>query len=211
MMHAYDSLYLQSAQNNMAVMLDFAVHDLHYALSEFMSMFLSSDIAKKFENGVVSVVAGRSGIELAYDIVFQVEGRLDMIESSFRKDRTPEYWVGWALAYYQWYSGKEFRAILDCVPVDEIRQMYEPYHEMDIRQFVDRMEAYMSRLTQDSNLKKYRMRAGLTQKELAERSEIPLRSIQQYEQRQKNINKAQAEYVLRLAQVLCCAPQKLLE
>ena len=35
--------------------------------------------------------------------------------------------------------------------------------------------------------------------------------FQQYEQRRKDINKAQAEYVIKLSQVLCCKPQELME
>ena len=42
-------------------------------------------------------------------------------------------------------------------------------------------------------------------------SGIPLRTIQQYEQRQKNINKAQAEYLVALARVLCCEVEDLME
>ena len=38
-----------------------------------------------------------------------------------------------------------------------------------------------------------------------------MRTIQQYEQRQKNINKAQAEYLVMLAQVLYCQVTDLLE
>ena len=46
---------------------------------------------------------------------------------------------------------------------------------------------------------------------LAELSGIPLRTIQQYEQRQKNINKAQIEYLLSLSKTLCCNIEALLE
>ena len=40
---------------------------------------------------------------------------------------------------------------------------------------------------------------------------IAIKTIQQYEQGRKDINKAQAEYVIKLAQVLCCNPVDLLE
>ena len=40
---------------------------------------------------------------------------------------------------------------------------------------------------------------------------IPVRIIQQYEQRKKNINKAQAEYLVVLARVLYCGVDDLLE
>lgn len=47
--------------------------------------------------------------------------------------------------------------------------------------------------------------------QLAEETGIPVKTIQQYEQRRKDINKAQAEYVIKLSQVLCCKPQELME
>ena len=51
----------------------------------------------------------------------------------------------------------------------------------------------------------------LSQKELAEKANVPLRTIQQYEQKQKNINHARADYVIRLAKALYCRPEDLLE
>ena len=53
--------------------------------------------------------------------------------------------------------------------------------------------------------------ARLSQSQLAEETGIPVKTIQQYEQRRKDINKAQAEYVIKLSQVLCCKPQELME
>ena len=64
---------------------------------------------------------------------------------------------------------------------------------------------------QDTRLKQMRLRNGLSQRELSEASKVPLRTIQQYEQRQKNINKAGAEYVIDLASALNCDPGMLLE
>ena len=52
---------------------------------------------------------------------------------------------------------------------------------------------------------------GLTQKELAEKSGVKLRMIQQYEQRAKDINKATASNLFALAQVLGCKAEDLLE
>ena len=49
------------------------------------------------------------------------------------------------------------------------------------------------------------------QAELAKRSQVSLRSIQMYEQRNKDINKASAETVLRLSRVLGCTMEDLLE
>lgn len=59
----------------------------------------------------------------------------------------------------------------------------------------------------------YRQRkiCGVSQKQLAEASGVGLRSIQLYEQRQKNINHAAAETLYRLAFALHCSMENLLE
>ena len=82
---------------------------------------------------------------------------------------------------------------------------------MDIRHFVDKMNDLYLSAKPDTNLKRKRNQAGFSQKELAELSGVPMRTIQQYEQRQKNINKAQVEYLLKLSTALCCEVESLSE
>ena len=63
----------------------------------------------------------------------------------------------------------------------------------------------------ETNLKRIRLIYGCSQRELAEMSGVSLRSIQMYEQRNKDINKAQAESLNRLAKSLGCTMEDLLE
>ena len=63
----------------------------------------------------------------------------------------------------------------------------------------------------ETNLKRIRMSKGYSQKRLAEQSGVSLRSIQMYEQRQKDINKAQSDSLFRLSKVLGCTMEDLLE
>ena len=98
-----------------------------------------------------------------------------------------------------------------CVPVKDIQCLYSPYHEMDIRQFRDKMTELIRVAKPETNLKLLRQKAGLRQRELAEQSGVPVRTIQQYEQRRKNINKAQAEYLVMLSKALCCTVEDLME
>ena len=57
----------------------------------------------------------------------------------------------------------------------------------------------------------FTLTAGMSGVELAEASGVPVRTIQQYEQRQKSINKAQAEYLMMLARALHCNAEALIE
>ena len=63
----------------------------------------------------------------------------------------------------------------------------------------------------ETNLKRIRMAKGYSQKQLAELAGVSLRSIQMYEQRQKDINKAQSDSLFRLAKALDCTMEDLLE
>lgn len=89
--------------------------------------------------------------------------------------------------------------------------MYGILHETDITKFVDIAESRMKECFPETNIKRIRMAYGCTQKELAERSGVSLRSIQMYEQRNKNINKASADAVYCLAKALGCKMEDLIE
>lgn len=208
MIHAYDKNYLSKAQNNLASMLDFAVYDLEEDLSYFYLKFLQSKICSQFERGESTVIAGKSGVELALDIIGD-----ETLASKYRPaaNRTPEYWCGWTLAYFQWQTNLGFKEINNYISISEILAMYSPYHEMDISQFCDKMIELYNKRKNNTNLKALRLDAGLSQRELAEISDIPVRTIQQYEQNQKNINAAKAETVVKLAKALNCTVEALME
>lgn len=211
MICAYDKVYLEKARTALGRMLDFAVYELNYELSAFFDLFLASDIAERFAQGDFTVLVGKSGVELAYEILEQTGSAYKRAPARFATGRSEEYWTGWALAYYQWETAMSFAEIVRYVPIAEIRELYSPYHEMDIRQFVDKMNELYRKERPETNLKLMRQRVGLSQSELAELSGVPLRTIQQYEQRQKNINKAQVEYLIMLAGALCCKVEELVE
>lgn len=82
---------------------------------------------------------------------------------------------------------------------------------MDIRHFGDKMTELYKQAKKETSLKYRRQRASLSQRDLAELSGVPVRTIQQYEQRQKNINKAQAETLAMLANALYCSINDLME
>ena len=211
MTYAYDKVYLDKARSALGRMLDFAVHDLGYDIGEFFDPFISTGTAERFETGDYTLLVGKSGVELAYEVLDRALGSVERISPRYTANRSEEYWTGWALAYYQWETALSFREIVRYVPIKEIRALYSPYHEMDIRQFVDKINDLYRAAKPDTNLKVLRQRAGLSQRELAERSGVPLRTIQQYEQRQKQINKAQAEYLAMLAKALRCDMEDLIE
>lgn len=211
MMHAYDKLYLEKGRTALARMLDFAVYDLHMELTSFFDLFISSGVAQLFAQGDIHTLVGKSGVELAYEVLDRSGLPYKRVTPQYSMDRSEEYWTGWALAYYQWETAQSFADIIEYVPIIDIRAMYDPYHEMDIRQFCDAMNEHLRKAKPETNLKLLRQQNSLSQKELAEISGVPLRTIQQYEQRQKSINKAQAEYLVMLSVALNCSIEQLIE
>jgi len=211
MIRAYDKVYLDKARTALGRMLDFAVYDLKYDISDFFGLFISSGTANRFEKGDCNVLVGMSGVELAYEVLEQSGIEHTRIKPNYAVDRSEEYWTGWALAYYQWETAMSFSEIVRYVPVKQVMALYSPYHEMNIRHFVDKMNELYRIAQPETKLKLMRKRAGLSQRELAEMSGIPIRTIQQYEQRQKNFNKAKAEYLVMLSRVLCCDVCELME
>ena len=62
-----------------------------------------------------------------------------------------------------------------------------------------------------NNLKHYRKRAGLSQAQLAEKVDISHRTLQDYEQNRKPLEKAAAITVLRMARILGCTVEDLID
>lgn len=211
MIHAYDKVYLEKARISVGRMLDFSVNDLHYDIGDFFELFIKTGIAERFERGDFTLIAGMSGVELTYEVFEKAGIAIERVKPRYTSDRSKEFWTGWALAYYQWYTSESFAEITKYIPIKDIVALYSPYHEMDIRQFVDKMNELYRKAKPETNLKLRRKRAGLSQRELAEQTGISVRTIQQYEQRQKNINKAQGEYLALLAKALCCNVEDLIE
>lgn len=210
MICAYNEIYLKNARDVLAVMFDYAVNVLAIDGNEFSQMFAGSESARQFSYGNPSYVAGLSGVELAHRVLEDIG--LNVPFRSYQcYNRTPEYWAGWAIAYYQWKNNLRFSQLLSVASFEEIVRMYRKYHEMDILHFCDELDLRRKAKAEETNLKRLRRLAGYTQNLLALQSGVPLRTIQQYEQRQKNINNAQAETVLNLARVLGCASRDLLE
>ena len=68
-----------------------------------------------------------------------------------------------------------------------------------------------SREFPQTNLRRFREAAGLSQSQLAREAGISLRSIQMYEQRNKDVNKSQAITLAKIARILSCDVEDLLE
>lgn len=207
MIHAYDLVYLEPAQENLAILFDYSINFLNIPLEKFYRCFLQSKVSKRFEMGDYSVIVGKSGLELVKDLI---DYPIDKVEYQI-SDRSPEYWLGYSLAYFQWITSLSLRKLNQYISINELSTMYHPYHEMSIDRFVDRVRQIYNERKKYTNLQIIRTNLGSSRRILSLISGVPERTIEQYEQRRKSINKANAEHIVALAKALKCGVEELLE
>ena len=206
MINAYNDIYLDDARDNLAVIIDYSVNWLKIPLANFWNMFVLSPICQKIERGQFDVVSGKSGIEIVDDLVLN---HIDLDYYSFERSR--EYWLGDYLAYFQWRTSASFAFINKYVKIEELLSLYNPYHEMDVEQFVDRVIEIIKSRKKNTNLEIARKYAKMSRSELSKISGVPVRTIEQYEQGYKDINKANVSYVMSMAKALNTNVSNLLE
>lgn len=211
MTHAYAEKYLNDAMENLGEAFDYAVNACSLGIDEFMDLFIASGYSGDFGKGNPKYVSGLSGTELVMEIVGKSGKQVSFPEPQTKYGCSPEYWCGWILAYYQWETDRTFKDIHNNISMLEIRKLYSTLHEAAEEKFVDTVNAIIRRKNAPSKLQQQRKRCGYSQKELAEKSGVNLRTLQQYELKTKDISKASVQTVLSLANVLGCRAEDLME
>lgn len=211
MMRAYDEMYLDDAMENLAEAFDYVANAMNEDVDEFADMLVATGIGAAFGLGSPKYISGLSGVELAMEIYIRSRKEMEFPEPLTSYDRSPEYWCGWVLAYYQWYTGRSFRDILQYISMDDILRMYPTLHEASEDKFVGTVNKIIEKTNSPTKLQSLRRVVGYSQKLLAEKSGVSLRMIQQYEQRAKDINKATGANLIALARTLGCNVEDLME
>ena len=231
MMRAYDEIYLVKAEMTLAAMLDHAVHGMRQNASTFFEMFVASGVAALFASGDIRTIAGSSGIELAYRVMSLSGAAYERVRPRTQSGRSRESLAGQVLARVQWRTALPFEAITTAVPLNDLLALCDeeiaaarraladawppvpdaPRPDYNIAGLCDTLTGRLARAGCAHPLKTARLLSGLSQSQLAALTGIPVRTIQQYEQRQKDLSKAQSSYLLRLASVLHCDPATLIE
>lgn len=133
----YDEVYLDSTQSILGEAFDWVVNTCHDDLASFADRFAHSSIGRLFEDGCPKYVAGVNGAELANAVMESLNLPAYTQEPEFWLDKSPEYWVGWILAYYQWRRKEHFRTILKNLPISVFLSIYHLGHEMSDEQVAD--------------------------------------------------------------------------
>lgn len=129
-------MYLNEAMRNLGVMMDCGVRKYGFTIEEFYDKFLSCEASRQFARGNPRYLVGVSGVELA-DIVVEASGGMISEKNDGSYLVGPEYWAGWALAYYQWRSRRNFSYMQKHgLGISEVLALYHPLHEADLSKFV---------------------------------------------------------------------------
>ncbi|MGN0534791.1 MAG: helix-turn-helix domain-containing protein [Eubacterium sp.] len=193
---------LEKSMDTLGEMFDFAVNNCKLNGDEYWDMFICSGIAQQFENNNPKFVAGKSGEEIVHDVLSIVGKSVNETSVLPRLGRTPEYWVGWALSQYQYEEKLSYKSIHQIVNFDELINMYKTLHEAPIEKFIEVLNSKKNNC--QTNLKLQRERMGLSQSQLADLSGVNVKTIQAYEQRQKEIKSAKYETLQKLSSALGC-------
>ena len=208
-MYAYSDIYLSDARSNLGAMFDYAINVHRMGTDDFWEMFVHSKVARAMSCGDPKYVAGMSGRELFAALMHDTYRKWPELSDEYSMDRTREFWAGFELAYYQWYTGNSFYEIRrKGIMLSDIVGLYV-LHEAPDQKFIEILNSRMSAHEEDNMLKRLRKYAGLTQKELSRESGVSLRMVQLYEQGQNDLSKAQAKMVISLAKTLGCEASEL--
>lgn len=211
MIHAYDEQYLNDAMCNLGEAFDFAANVCQVEPDDFLSMMISTGIAFQFERGVPKYVSGMSGTELALEVLRKSGIPAENAMARTEYSCSPEYWTGWITACFQWHTGRSFQNILESLSMREVLRLYPILHEVSEDRAIDALNRAILGKSLPTRLQSRRKDCGITQRELSEKSGVNLRTIQQYEHRSKDINKAAGATLRALAIALSCQIEDLLE
>ena len=89
-----------------------------------------------------------------HKVVFEAMRKQLNIEEQCSFDRSKEYWIGWAVAYYQWFSNRKYIEIFTAVSYSDFEKMYYTLHEADISKFVEIVDKKIKERYADTNQKK---------------------------------------------------------
>ena len=191
--------------SNIGAMLDYAVRSCGEKLSPFYYRFLASGISSEMDAGNPKYLYGMSGCELAIAVAERTGAPLREAEPLIDIG-SPEYWTGWTIGYLRWNLNIDFWILQRRgLSIDKLYSKYNPLHEADpTKALAFARSALEDYATTNNPLRKARMNAGLTQRELGSLSGTSISLIRAYEQGILSLWNARIGIVQNICRVLGC-------
>ena len=89
--HAYQETYLSKAQATLGDAFDYAINTCGIPGEDFIKLFTASSVSKRIANGEPAFLAGKSGIDIASDVILETTGKQLEAEPQAHFGRSPEY------------------------------------------------------------------------------------------------------------------------
>lgn len=210
--HKVKQVQGESGRRTLAEAMDYAVHGCDLSIETFMELFITGGIADEFAADAPQYVYGMTGAELVCAVLKKAGVPCENLKPHQYFAKSREYWSGWMLAHYQQVSGISYRHIYQQIPMKKIVRLCGSGNKLSEEQCVTKLEEERKgQCIQPTRLQILRKAAGYSQKELAVRTGVHIRNIQQYEQRINDINKAKMETLVAFARFFNCRIEDLLE
>ena len=207
-MKAYHETFLYDAVRCLADMMEYGVNECGIEPEDLFDMFIGMGYADAFGSGNLKYISGMSGCSLAQMIISKGGLQTHPEKEYIYPDA---YWCGWILAYYQWSTGLPFRDIIKYITFDYLHKAYPALHTASEEKSVKMFTKIIKQEQKVSHIKAARQNYGYSQRELAEAAGINKRTLQEYENKRRDINKAGANILLRLARALSCNIEDIME
>ncbi len=211
---SYPEIYLKDAMRCMGELMAYSSSEnTEMTEDTLLKMFIVSGYASRFESGDPFIISGMSGAELFYSIIETCgEERYYRNTNEILPENDNSYKCGRLLAYFQWKSKMSFSDILTSISFARLLSLSDELLPLPISEacvIID--QKIRERASGATKLQAYRKRLGLSQKDLAAYSGVNIRTLQQYEIGDKNINRAAADKVYALSRALHCSNSCILE
>lgn len=192
-------LFKTEAITCMAEMFEYAENTVRVNAKDFFSLFNNTNISDAFFTLDIKYILGKSSIEIVKEVLDlnHIKYKTLIHRKRFVNDA---YWVGLIVSSYCFAKNISFKKFEQVFDINDIKRMYNPLHEAPHNKAIEAIDCILS--SKKTNLSIVRENAGYSQNELSAISGVSLRSIQMYEQRNKDINKASFSTIKSLATTL---------
>lgn len=160
----YSESQLNRFMDKMGDAFDYAINDCKIDGTEFVKMFVASTACKKIENGEASYISGKSGLEIAIECVYEIIGKALSVEPSEKFNRGAQYWCGWAVCYYQWWSSRKYADIFKAVSYEDMLGLYPTLREASVEKIASAIDEKVRAAYPETNLKRIRTSYGCSQR-----------------------------------------------
>lgn len=196
--------------NNLGICMSFACKYLDFQPNEFFKLFSSSNVSIEYAKANPKYIYGMSGIELAYEALIDLGfSPKDIDDYEIEKDLN--YWLGRVIGYMQYINNYSYKYLAEIINLNSLLDHHEELASEGLGYINEYVFTNLVNGDSKSRLQSKRKLVDLSQSQLALKANINVRTLQQYEIKNKNINNASVKSVMKLAEAIGCKIDDILE